>query len=160
MGVAGCGKSSVGEALAVQFNWTFVDGDALHPASNIKKMSDGIPLGDEDRLPWLIQIGKRLAGTRNNTMVGCSALKRSYRDTIRKAAGGDVCFLFLNGSRELIESRMASRKGHFMPLSLLESQFAALEPPMRDETFIDIDISGDLPSILARITQSLTLASQ
>lgn len=156
MGVAGCGKTSVGEAMAAQFNWIFVDGDALHPASNITKMSKGIPLDDSDRQPWLVMIGKRLKETPGNAIIGCSALKRSYRDIIREAAGSDVCFVFLNGSRELIESRMAVRKGHFMPLSLLDSQFDALEPPMKDETFIDIDINGNLPSILDRITQSLT----
>lgn len=155
MGVAGCGKTSVGEAFAVNFNWYFEDGDALHPQPNIDKMAAGVSLTDADRQPWLKLVGQTLAQHREPVVVGCSALKRSYRDLIRDFAGDDVCFIFLNGSRQLIEQRMSAREGHFMPVSLLDSQFAALEPPTDDETHIDIDISGDLPSIVDQIHNQL-----
>ncbi|MCY6379723.1 gluconokinase [Hoeflea prorocentri] len=155
MGVAGCGKTSVGEALITQYGWAFIDGDALHPQRNIDKMAAGEPLTDEDRLPWLMQIGETMRDHAEPVAIGCSALKRGYRDIIRMTAGGDVCFIFLNGSRELIETRMAARTGHFMPLSLLDSQFDALEPPTHDELFVDIDISGDLDSIVSDIRKKL-----
>ena len=155
MGVAGCGKTSIGEALATDHGWQFVDGDKLHPPANIKKMANGTPLDDEDRQPWLVLVGDKLRNMDGMAAIGCSALKRQYRDTIRKSAETDVCFIFLNGSRNLIEKRMSERKGHFMPLSLLDSQFAALEPPLKDEMHLNIDISGNLSSILKQIIQSL-----
>lgn len=158
MGVAGCGKSSVGEALSSQLGWTYLDGDPLHPQSNIDKMASGIALTDEDRAPWLQVVGEKLGGHDGTIAIGCSALKRSYRDIIRNAAGGDVCFIYLNGSRALIEGRMAKRRGHFMPVSLLDSQFEALEPP-RGETAINVDISGDLNSIVAQIEAVLPAAT-
>lgn len=154
MGVAGCGKTTIGEALAKHHGWHYVDGDKLHPTANIEKMSSGLPLNDDDRKPWLELVGKQLKTMENPAAIGCSALKRSYRDIIRQATEDDVCFLFLNGFRELIEQRMAERKGHFMPLSLLDSQFTTLEPPTRDETFVDIDISGDLPAIMNQIIRA------
>ncbi|MEL6436830.1 MAG: gluconokinase [Pseudomonadota bacterium] len=155
MGVAGCGKTSVGEALGAKFGWHYEDGDTLHPQHNIDKMERGIPLTDADRHPWLLLVGETLCTHTGSIAIGCSALKRSYRDTIRQAAKTDVCFIHLAGTRELIESRMAARQGHFMPVSLLDSQFAALEPPNADENAITVDISGDLESVIAIITRSL-----
>lgn len=158
MGVAGCGKTSVGEALAARCGWTFIDGDALHPPSNIQKMAAGLPLDDGDRLPWLLTVGESLRDCQGPTIVGCSALRRQYRDLIRCAAGADVCFIFLDGSRDLVERRMAARTGHFMPLALLDSQFATLERPQRDETAIVVDIAGDLASIVDRIVRQLEVS--
>jgi gluconokinase len=155
MGVAGCGKTSVGNALASRLGWQFIDGDALHPPANIQKMESGVPLTDADRLPWLQQVGQSLRDHAGTIAIGCSALKRSYRDIIRGAAGEKVCFLFLDGSRELIEKRMSERTGHFMPLSLLDSQFATLERPQADEDAVIISIDGDLASIIDQITGKL-----
>lgn len=150
MGVAGSGKTSVGEALVEALGWQYIDGDTLHPPSNIAKMEAGIALTDEDRAPWLKLVGERLRDDDGPTAIGCSALKRAYRDIIRKAASADVCFIHLSGSRALIEDRMRHRTGHFMPVSLLDSQFEALEPPS-GETAITVDISGDLKSIVEQI---------
>lgn len=145
MGVSGCGKSSVGEGLAAALGLRYIDGDDLHPAANVAKMRAGTPLTDEDREPWLDRVAETLRTA--DCIVGCSALKRRYRDRIRQA--GDVQFLHLTGSREVIAARMAARKGHYMPTSLLDSQFAALEPPGPDEA-ITIDIDQPLPDIIAK----------
>ncbi len=148
MGVAGCGKTSIGEALAAHTGAAFLDGDALHPPGNIAKMSAGQPLTDEDRWPWLEKVGSALAEASSPIIIGCSALKRVYRDRIRETAGGEVTFLHLAGTRELIEARMSARKGHFMPTALLDSQFAALEPPEADESAVTVDIAKPVPAIV------------
>ena len=126
MGVAGCGKTTIGEHLAAAVHGTFLDGDAFHPPANIEKMSQGVPLTDEDRWPWLEIFGREIAARSGTVIGGCSSLKRAYRDFITKAAGEPVLFIYLNGSRELIADRMGKREGHFMPTSLLDSQFATL----------------------------------
>lgn len=144
MGVAGCGKTTVGERLAEATGFRFLDGDRLHPPSNIAKMSKGIPLDDDDRWPWLEAVGDALAGSADSIFVGCSALKRTYRDRIRRHAGGPVTFIHLFGSRELIGQRIRARKGHFMPPSLLYSQLAVLEPPTAGEDAIVVDIAKPL----------------
>ena len=149
MGVSGCGKTSVGEALGRALRLPFEDGDDLHPKENIAKMSAGIALTDEDRFPWLDRVGDRLKANPGGIIIGCSALKRIYRDRIRKAAEHPVTFLHLDGSRALIESRMRARKGHFMPASLLESQFAALEPPAAEERAITVSIDASIEKIVA-----------
>ncbi|MEN0001690.1 MAG: gluconokinase [Pseudomonadota bacterium] len=154
MGVAGSGKTSVGEALKASLGWTYVDGDHLHPRENIIKMERGIPLTDEDRAPWLKLVGEDLARADGPIAIGCSALKKIYRDIIRNEAAADVCFIHLAGSRELIEERMRARKGHFMPVTLLDSQFAALEPP-HGELAMTVDISGDVDDIVAQIVAAL-----
>lgn len=154
MGVAGCGKTSVGLALQDKLGWRFIDGDALHPLCNIQKMEAGIALNDEDRAPWLDLVGETLRHHDEGVAIGCSALKRKYRDQIRSAAGDNVCFIHLGGSRELIAARMLSRKDHFMPPSLLDSQFATLEPPI-DENAIEIDIEMSLPDIVEDIARKL-----
>lgn len=149
MGVAGCGKTSVGEGLSRLTGIRFVDGDALHSKENIAKMSAGIPLTDDDRWPWLEAIGQEFARSTEPLAIGCSALKRIYRDRIRLKAGAPVCFIHLTGSREVIAQRMRARKDHFMPPALLDSQFAVLEPPGADEDSTAIDIDQPLDAIVA-----------
>jgi gluconokinase len=153
MGVAGCGKSSVGEALAQRLHIPYRDGDDLHTPQAVEKMRQGIPLTDGDRWPWLDRVAKTLAAEAP-MILGCSALKRAYRDRIRAGAGGPVTFVHLSGSRELIASRMAARTGHYMPTSLLDSQFAALEPPGPDEA-ITVDIDRPLAAITDAILTEL-----
>ena len=142
MGVSGSGKSTVGAAIAEEFEVPFIDGDALHPPANIEKMAAGIPLTDSDRWPWLALVGAALAENRDRgVVVACSALKRSYRDAIRAQAPGAL-FVLLTGSRELLAERMNHRPGHFMPSSLLDSQLATLEPLAADEAGVVVDIAG------------------
>ncbi|WEK02929.1 MAG: gluconokinase [Candidatus Devosia phytovorans] len=143
MGVSGCGKSSLGAALAEQLGIPFLEGDALHPPANVEKMRSGTPLTDDDRWPWLTAVAQSLAD-RPSAVVSCSALKRSYRDHIRAGAGGDVRFIHLAGSRDLLARRMQERPGHYMPVSLLDSQLATLEPPGDDEALtVDIGLPPD-----------------
>lgn len=149
MGVSGCGKSSVGAGFAAAIGARFIDGDDLHPAANVAKMSAGQPLEDDDRAPWLALVGQAL--NQGSTVIGCSALKRRYRDIIRAHAAGPVGFIHLAGDRAVIADRMAARAGHFMPPALLDSQFAALEPPDPDEQAITIDIDRPLGAIIAAI---------
>ncbi|MFN4101932.1 MAG: gluconokinase [Pararhodobacter sp.] len=156
MGVAGCGKSSVGEAISARTGIAYRDGDDLHPAANVEKMRAGIPLTDEDRWPWLDQVGRELAD-KAPLIIGCSALKRVYRDRIRALAGGPVTFVHLAGSRDLIAGRMAQRTGHYMPLSLLDSQFAALELPQPDEGALTADISQPLDALVDGIVKGVNL---
>ncbi|WP_106407916.1 gluconokinase [Sinorhizobium alkalisoli] len=155
MGVAGCGKSSVGAALARRIGAVYLDGDDLHPAANIAKMSRGVPLSDEDRWPWLTRVGEALAAGAGPTIIGCSALKRAYRDHITSVGGAPVTFIHLVGSVEVIEKRMRARQGHFMPTALLASQFAALEPPGADENAISVDIDQPLEAIVDSIATQL-----
>ena len=147
MGVSGCGKSSLGQGLAAEFGLPLIEGDDFHPEANIRKMSSGIPLDDADRAGWLARLGEELAARPGGAVLTCSALKRAYRDRIRQA--GEVRFLHLAGSRAVIAARMAARQGHYMPTSLLDSQFAALEPPGPDEDAITIDIDQPLAQFLA-----------
>lgn len=153
MGVAGCGKSSVGAALAERLHLVYRDGDDLHPPANVDKMRAGIPLTDDDRWPWLDRVAHTL-NTEAPAIVGCSALKRAYRDRIRAGAGGPVRFIHLTGSRDLIATRMAARTGHYMPLTLLDSQFATLEPPGPDEA-ISIAIDQPLHAIVEAVIPDL-----
>ena len=153
MGVSGCGKSSVGEALSAETKVTFMDGDALHPTSNIEKMSRGEPLDDTDRAPWLVQVGQALAQRKGPIVVGCSALKRKYRDIIRENAAEPVYFLHLDAPHKVLARRMSEREGHFMPASLLDSQFAALEPLAPDEDGALIDIAQPISAVIAQAGQ-------
>ncbi|MDZ4096387.1 MAG: gluconokinase [Paracoccaceae bacterium] len=158
MGVAGCGKSSVGAVLAPRLGARYLDGDDLHPAANIAKMSRGEALTDADRWPWLALVGRALAGAAlpdRAMILGCSALRRAYRDKIRAEAGHDVCFIHLVGSQQVIADRMAARAGHFMPSALLASQFATLEPPAPDETAISVDIDQPLGQVIDHILAQL-----
>jgi gluconokinase len=153
MGVSGCGKSSAGAGLAARMGLNYRDGDDLHPPENVAKMRAGMPLTDADRWPWLDRVGQVLLAEAP-VIVGCSALKRAYRDRIRTAAGGPVTFVHLAGSQEVIAARMALRQGHYMPLSLLDSQFAALEPPAAEEA-ITVSIDQPLEAIVADILRQL-----
>jgi gluconokinase len=155
MGVAGSGKSSVGAALGAAMGAPYIDGDDLHSTDNIAKMSAGTALTDDDRWPWLTRIGETLGQHPGTILVGCSALKRAYRDLIRKTAGGPVTFIHCAGNRALIAERMAKRPGHFMPTSLLDSQFAALEPPGTDEDAITLDIAMPLLDLVAKTMTQL-----
>lgn len=155
MGVAGCGKSAVGAALSAATALPYRDGDDLHPAENIAKMRNGEPLTDADRWPWLALVGQALA--QKPLIIGCSALKRSYRDFVTANAGLPVIFVHLSGSRKVIELRMRARSGHFMPPSLLDSQFATLEPPTPDENAITVQIDQLLEGVVKDITAKLEL---
>jgi gluconokinase len=154
MGVAGSGKSVVGAALAQALGIGFCDADGLHPASNIAKMTGGLPLSDADRWPWLDLVAAELVA-HSPLVLACSALRRAYRDRIRAGAGGPVLFIHLTGPREVIAARLAARKGHFMPPALLDSQLATLEPPGAGEDHLEVDITRDLPEILARLREDL-----
>ena len=147
MGVSGSGKSTVGAALAQRLRVPFADADDLHPSANIAKMSRGEALDDEDRLPWLELVGEWLAVHEGGGVMSCSALKRKYRDQIRHHAP-TVRFLLLEGTREVIAARQASRPGHFMPASLLTSQLAALEPLAPDEDGIVLDVDQSVDQIV------------
>lgn len=160
MGVSGSGKTTVGEQLAAHFGAPFIEGDQLHPPENVAKMSAGTPLNDEDRLPWLKAIAARLAeadGGPSGVVAACSSLKRSYRAILTAGVARRTSFVFLDGSHALLTERMKTRKGHFMPASLLDSQLATLEPPGADEDVIRIDLDGDidaeLDAAIARITR-------
>jgi gluconokinase len=147
MGVSGSGKSTVGAALAQRLRVPFADADDFHPPANIAKMTAGHPLDDDDRYPWLEAIGAWLAAREAGGVMSCSALKRRYRDQMRRHRA-DVEFLHLAGSPEVIGRRQASRPGHFMPAALLASQFSTLEPLEPDERGIAIDVGQDIDSII------------
>lgn len=153
MGVSGSGKSSIGKILAPLIDGTYSDGDGFHPQQNIDKMVGGTPLTDEDRWPWLKQVGEALASAEKRLVIGCSALKRLYRDSIREVAGNAVVFVHLSGSRQLLASRMSLRKGHFMPESLLDSQFADLQPPEKEEVSITVDVEPSVEEIAHSIAE-------
>lgn len=152
MGVCGCGKSSVGRRLADYLGCAFLEGDTVHPPANVEKMREGVPLNDSDRLPWLNDLAAKLREG-GDIVVSCSALKRGYRQRLQDEAKRAVTFVFLQGSRDLIKARMADRKGHYMPVSLLESQLATLELPGKEENVITIDIDRPVEVI---VTQALT----
>ncbi|MFK8078161.1 MAG: gluconokinase [Granulosicoccus sp.] len=150
MGVSGCGKSTIAESLANLLQTHFKDGDDLHPASNIEKMESGAPLSDADRIPWLVDVsryGTEQAALHGSCVIACSALKRGYRDILNQA--GNVVYVFLDGSYELIASRMRARKDHFMPETLLKSQFEALESPQGEENVVSVGIDKDPDNIAA-----------
>ena len=157
MGVSGSGKSTVAALLAAALGCQFQEGDDLHPPENVEKMRRGTPLTDADRLPWLRKIAEEIDGWRARGECGvltCSALKRSYRDIII-GDRRDVVLLYLRGSRELIEQRMVARHGHFMPVALLDSQFATLEEPTPDEHPITVDVADNPADIAHEIVRHL-----
>ncbi len=142
MGVSGAGKSTVGPLIAERLGLPFRDADAFHPPANVAKMARGEPLTDADRAPWLDAIGAYLAAHRGRgCVVTCSALKRAYRDRLREAAP-EARFVFLDGDEALVAARQAARQGHFMPASLVASQFATLEPPAPEEGAITLDVAA------------------
>ena len=153
MGVSGSGKSLIGAAFANALGVDFVEGDQYHPAENVERMAAGVPLTDENRAGWLRALAARIreakdAGT--GLVMACSALKRSYRDILR-AEAPELQFVFLQGPRPLIADRLAGRRGHFMPPSLLESQFATLEEPSPDEDAWVCDINQSPEDIVATL---------
>jgi gluconokinase len=157
MGVSGSGKSTIATALARQLSWSFEDGDKFHPASNVAKMSAGHPLTDEDRWPWLQAIADeidRVCKAGGHVVIACSALKRSYREVLVHGRA-DVRIVFLSGIQALIADRLASRKGHFMPAGLLDSQFRTLEPPDADEHPITVSIDAPVETIVTNIVVNL-----
>jgi gluconokinase len=147
MGVSGSGKSTVGAALAQRLRVPFADADDFHPPANIAKMTAGHALDDDDRYPWLEAIGEWLAHHRDGGVMSCSALKRSYRDQLRRHCA-DIRFLHLSGTEDVIARRQASRPGHFMPAALLTSQFETLEPLDADEHGISIDVDQSIDSVV------------
>jgi gluconokinase len=157
MGVSGSGKTTIAKGVADRFGWQMLEGDKLHPQANIAKMSAGIPLNDEDRWPWLHAIAAAIDDWRANGVSGvvaCSALKRAYRD-ILIGPRSDVVLVYLQGSHDLIASRMAARHGHFMPPGLLDSQFATLEEPGEAEHPIVASIASAPDAIVETIIESL-----
>jgi gluconokinase len=161
LGVSGSGKSTVGRSLAQRLAYDFCDADDLHSPANIEKMRSGHPLTDEDRVPWLNDVGQRMRETLahgHGIVVACSALKKSYRDILRDYEPATY-FVFLDGSPELIRSRVVAREGSFMPPSLLSSQFATLEPLAADEAGIKIDVSDDVADTVDAALTVLSLRS-
>jgi gluconokinase len=159
MGVSGSGKTTVAALLAGRLNWEFADGDDFHPPANVEKMHSGVPLTDDDRWPWLGAIAAWVDATRSaggHGVVACSALRRRYRDVL---LGGrpDVRLVYLQGDRDLIGRRQAARHGHFMPTSLMKSQFETLEEPGPDEDPIVVSVEPRPREIVARILSLLRI---
>jgi gluconokinase len=157
MGVSGSGKSSVGERLAARLGWPFLEGDTLHPPSNVAKLHAGIALDDADRAPWLAAIGAWMdaridAG--EAAVIACSALKRRYRDTLRDGRAG-VCFAWLRVGRDELHRRLAHRHGHFMNAALLDSQLATLEPPQADEPAFVVDADRAIDATVDALQRAL-----
>jgi len=161
MGVSGSGKSSVGSALAARLGWTFVEGDAFHPEKNVAKMSRGEPLTDADRLPWLIALRNEIERCRaagGRCVVACSALKRAYREVLKKPGETDVAYVFLSGAASLIRQRMGNRE-HFMKTGMLESQLATLEEP-RPEEALRVELDRSVEEIVTSIVERLELSAR
>lgn len=161
MGVSGSGKSTIGALLADRLGIDFVDGDSLHPLTNVEKMAGGTPLTDDDRWPWLDLVGEALGAAGQDggggLAVACSALRRSYRDAILAKAPG-TRFVHLTGSEEVLASRLEGRTDHFMPTGLLLSQLATLEPLDEDEPGIVVDVDQSVGSIIAEAANRLVPA--
>ena len=155
MGVSGCGKTTVGQALADKLGCPFYDGDDFHPAENVAKMAGGLPLDDDDREPWLARLHDLLSEhlvKRETAVLACSALKKKYRDQLR--VNDETRFIFLRGSFDLIWERMQARQNHYMKADMLQSQFDTLEPPGADEALI-VDIDQDIERVLELIEKQL-----
>ena len=153
MGVSGSGKTTLGRALAEELGWTFLDADDFHPPANVAKMAAGAALSDEDRWPWLDRLAdelRTLDGRGRHVVLACSALKQAYRDRLKRA--GELRWAYLRGDAATIEPRLAARRGHYMPASLLASQFATLEEPAEA---IVIDIRKSIAAQVAQIAASL-----
>ncbi|KAM4878093.1 putative gluconokinase isoform 2-T2 [Thomomys bottae] len=168
-------RSSVGALLASELGWKFYDADDYHPEENRRKMGKGIPLNDQDRIPWLCNLHdilKRDVALGQHVVLACSALKKMYRDILLRGkestslkyeglgkreepAEIQLLVIHLSGSLEVISARLLQRKGHFMPPELLQSQFDILEPPSAPENFIQINVEKNLPEIIATITETL-----
>jgi gluconokinase len=161
MGVSGSGKSTIADRLAARLGWRYADGDTFHPASNIRKMSAGEPLTDADRAPWLKAIADeidRVCEAGERAVIACSALKRAYRDVLVHDRD-DVRIIYLEGTQDLIASRLSLRKDHFMPPRLLASQFKTLEPPEASERVVTVSIDAPADAIIDDIIRQLRLES-
>jgi len=158
MGVSGCGKSTVGRRLAQQLGATFLDADDFHPPANVERMRAGIALTDDDRADWLSALSARLAGAGRASepvVLACSALKRSYRDALRRAAPR-LTLIHLSGSAALLAERVAARQDHYMPPSLLPSQLTLLEAPSEDERAITLDVAAPTGDLIATLLRTLS----
>jgi gluconokinase len=150
MGVSGVGKTTIGEALARELGWPFIDADDFHPPQNVAKMAAGVPLEDEDRWPWLDVLNEKLR-EHEDAVLACSALKHSYRDRLTRGIKR-WRLIYLHGSFELIAARLAARRHRYMPAALLRSQFEALEPPAQA---IAVDVAGEVHTSVAAIAAQL-----
>jgi len=160
MGVSGSGKTTIGERLAARIGWRYEDADPFHPPANVAKMSAGQPLTDEDRWPWLRAIADeidRAIAAGEQVVIGCSALRRVYRDLLVHGRSG-VRIIYLQGTQALIAGRLGERKGHFMPPGLLASQFKTLEPPTPEEHAVTVSIDAPADTIVADILKQLSMA--
>ncbi len=158
MGVCGTGKTTVGEALAERLGCPFLEGDTFHPPANVEKMRAGTPLDDDDRWPWLCDLGKAIADEGQkapHVVAACSALKRVYRDCLRDQAGSNVLFVLLHAERDLLKTRLEERTHRYMPPSLLDSQLKTLEPPEPDEAALSLDVGLSCSDIVQRIRQKV-----
>jgi len=158
MGVSGSGKTTVGRRLAKAVRAQFIDGDDLHTDEARAKMSQGQPLTDEDRWPWLDRIAAALRERRGGnmaTIVACSALRRAYRDRLRAGVGGGLRFVYLKAGRELMRARVAGRRNHYMPASLVDSQFATLEPPDGERDVVAMPADADLDAAIPKLAAEL-----
>ncbi|XP_068279387.1 probable gluconokinase isoform X1 [Nyctibius grandis] len=173
MGVSGSGKTTVGSRLAAKLGWKFYDADDYHPPENKKKMAEGIPLNDEDRIPWLCalhDILRREDSSRHDAILACSALKKIYRHILVSGASAiesnqpeqrgenaalKILFVHLDGPIDIIAGRLQKRRGHFMPPELLKSQFDTLEPPSAPENFITVNLEQSLPEIVLEIERAI-----
>ena len=155
MGVAGCGKTEVGRRVAERLGLKFEDADGFHPRSNVEKMAGGTPLTDADRAPWLAAMAEAIAewNKSGGAALACSALRRSYRDRLREA--GPVGFVHLAADREVIALRIAAREDHFMPPSLLDSQYATLEPPAGEPVTDTVDVDTTLEEVVAAAAEAV-----
>ncbi len=148
MGVAGCGKSSVSALLAKRINATVIEADELHAPENIDKMTRGEALDDDDRWPWLFRVANEMRASNTPVIASCSALRRDYRQYLLDNVRLPIGFIHLHTNRDVIAYRMSNRTGHFMPLSLLDSQFETLEPLESDEVGVTVDISQPLDKVV------------
>jgi len=156
MGVSGCGKSTIGQMLADTQGVPFYDGDDYHPQVNVDKMASGMPLNDDDRKPWLEKLASVIGETSEGSVTACSALKKDYRNTLSTA--GDVTFVYLHGSKETLLERLTERSNstdHFMPSSLLDSQFSTLEDPTGESNTITVSIKDSPEQIISNIISKL-----
>jgi len=162
MGVSGVGKTTIARGISTITGWTFAEGDDLHPPANVAKMQEGQPLTDEDRWPWLRLVGDWMSAEiaeGRSAVVTCSALRRSYRDLLRDGRP-EVEFCHLAAESALVGDRLQHRDGHFMPSSLLPSQYATLEPLEADEPGVTVSVEGDVSEVLARAVAALHVGPQ